>query len=112
MEKLNKKPGKQKRAFTLVELLIVVGIVGILIITLVVAVNFSTDKARQAGVQNMFSSYETAAQKAALQGSGFNDDLMQLASMLNKSLDSELKISVVSAITIRTASTKSVATTA
>ena len=95
MEKLNKKPGKQKRAFTLVELLIVVGIVGILIITLVVAVNFSTDKAKQAGVQNIFGSYETAAQKAALQGSGFNDDLMQLASMLNKSLDSELKISVV-----------------
>ena len=95
MKELNKKPGKQKRAFTLVELLIVVGIIGILVVTLVVAVNFSTDKAKQAGVQNIFSSYETAAQKAALQDSGFNDDLMQLASMLNKSLDSELKISVV-----------------
>ena len=88
MEKLNKKPGKQKRAFTLVELLIVVGIIGILIITLVVAVNFSTDKAIQAGVQNIFGSYETAAQKAALQGSGFDDDLMQLASMLNNTYKS------------------------
>ena len=94
MKHLFQKAKQQKKAFTLVELLIVVGIIGILVVTLVVAVDFSTDKAKTSGVNNILRTYETAASKAALQEAGFVDDLTQLANLLNKSLDSEFKVSV------------------
>ena len=94
MKHLFQKAKQQKKAFTLVELLIVVGIIGILVVTLVVAVDFSTDKAKTSGVNNVLRTYETAASKAALQEAGFVDDLTQLANLLNKSLDSEFKVSV------------------
>lgn len=94
MKHLLQKAKQQKKAFTLVELLIVLGIIGILVVTLVVAVDFSTDKAKTSGVNNVLKTYETAASKAALQEAGFVDDVTQLANLLNKSLDSEFKISI------------------
>ena len=44
-------------AFTLIELLIVIAIIGILFIVLVSKVDFATDKAKATGVQTTFRSY-------------------------------------------------------
>ena len=51
---------KQRKAFTLVELLIVIAIIGILFIVLVSKVDFATDKAKATGVQTDFRSFQLA----------------------------------------------------
>ena len=62
---------KNKRAFTLIELLIVIAIIGILFIVLVSKVDFATDKAKAAGVQTDFRSFQTAFEQVARENSGF-----------------------------------------
>ena len=85
----------KKKAFTLVELLIVMVIIGILTVTVVVGVNWSTDRARESGVQSTLHSYELAANKVGVQLAGYdNSSLDELVKLLNKSLDSELKLSI------------------
>ena len=61
-----------KKAFTLVELLIVVGIIGILFIVLVSKVDFATDKAKATGVQTDFRSFQMAFDTVAKENAGFN----------------------------------------
>ena len=65
MKKMNKK------AFTLIELLIVIAIIGILFIVLVSKVDFATDKAKATGVQTDFRSYQMAFETVARENAGF-----------------------------------------
>ena len=61
-----------KQAFTLIELLIVIAIIGILFIVLVSKVDFATDKAKATGVQTTFRSFQMAFDQVARENAGFN----------------------------------------
>ena len=61
-----------KKAFTLIELLIVIAIIGILFIVLVSKVDFATDKAKATGVQTDFRSFQMAFDTIAKENAGFN----------------------------------------
>lgn len=61
-----------KKAFTLIELLIVIAIIGILFVVLVSKVDFATDKAKASGVQTDFRSFQVAFETVAKEHSGFN----------------------------------------
>ena len=61
-----------KKAFTLIELLIVIAIIGILFIVLVSKVDFATDKAKATGVQTDFRSFQLAFDTVAKENDGFN----------------------------------------
>ena len=60
-----------KKAFTLIELLIVIAIIGILFVVLVSKVDFATDKAKATGVQTMFRSYQMAFETISRENAGF-----------------------------------------
>ena len=62
----------KKKAFTLIELLIVIAIIGILFIVLVSKVDFATDKAKATGVQTTFRSYQMAFETVSRENAGFN----------------------------------------
>ena len=62
----------RKQAFTLIELLIVIAIIGILFIVLVSKVDFATDKATASGVQTDFRSFQMAFDTVAKENAGFN----------------------------------------
>ncbi len=62
----------KKRAFTLIELLIVIAIIGILFIVLVSKVDFATDKAKASGVQTDFRSFQAALETVSKENAGFN----------------------------------------
>lgn len=62
----------RKQAFTLIELLIVIAIIGILFIVLVSKVDFATDKAKATGVQTDFRSFELAFETVSRENAGFN----------------------------------------
>ena len=62
----------KKKAFTLVELLIVIAIIGILFIVLVSKVDFATDKAKATGVQTDFRSFQLAFETVSKEKAGFN----------------------------------------
>ncbi len=62
----------KKKAFTLIELLIVIAIIGILFIVLVSKVDFATDKAKASGVQTDFRSFQVAFEMVSKENAGFN----------------------------------------
>ena len=62
----------KKKAFTLIELLIVIAIIGILFIVLVSKVDFATDKAKASGVQTDFRSFQVALEMVSKENAGFN----------------------------------------
>ena len=62
----------KKQAFTLIELLIVIAIIGILFIVLVSKVDFAMDKAKATGVQTDFRSFQLAFDTVAKENAGFN----------------------------------------
>ena len=62
----------KKKAFTLIELLIVIAIIGILFIVLVSKVDFATDKAKASGVQTDFRSFQVAFETVSKENAGFN----------------------------------------
>ena len=62
----------KKKAFTLIELLIVIAIIGILFIVLISKVDFATDKAKATGVQTDFRSFQLAFDTVAKEHAGFN----------------------------------------
>lgn len=64
---------KKKKAFTLVEILIVVAVIGILFVALVPRIDFAGDKARETGVKNDFRSYELAAEQLLRENAGLAD---------------------------------------
>ena len=61
-----------RKAFTLVELLIVIAIIGILFVVLVSKVDFATDKANATGVQTDFRSFQIAFETVSRENAGFN----------------------------------------
>ena len=63
---------KHKKAFTLIELLIVIAIIGILFIVLISKVDFASDKAKATGVQTDFRSFQLAFDTVAKENAGFN----------------------------------------
>ena len=67
-----KQLNNKKKAFTLIELLIVIAIIGILFIVLVSKVDFATDKAKATGVQTDFRSFQMALDTVAKENAGFN----------------------------------------
>ena len=87
-----------KKAFTLIELLIVIAIIGILFIVLVSKVDFATDKAKATGVQTDFRSFQLAFETVAREHQGFSvlvdEDYEQLEMAINKNLDNKLKIDI------------------
>ena len=68
----NKSFFNKRKAFTLVELLIVIAIIGILFIVLISKVDFATDKAKATGVQTDFRSFQVALETVARENAGFN----------------------------------------
>ena len=68
----NKSFMTKRKAFTLIELLIVIAIIGILFIVLVSKVDFATDKAKATGVQTDFRSFQLAFDTVAKENTGFN----------------------------------------
>ena len=60
----------KRKAFTLIELLIVIAIIGILFIVLVSKVDFATDKAKATGVQTDFRSFQVAIESVAKENAG------------------------------------------
>ena len=62
----------KKKAFTLIELLIVIAIIGILFVVLVSKVDFATDKAKATGVQTDFRSFQMALETVSKEKAGFN----------------------------------------
>ena len=68
----NKSFMTKKKAFTLIELLIVIAIIGILFIVLISKVDFATDKAKTTGVQTDFRSFQSAFDTVAKENAGFN----------------------------------------
>ena len=60
----------KKKAFTLIELLIVIAIIGILFIVLISKVDFATDKAKATGVQTDFRSFQVAIESVAKEHAG------------------------------------------
>ena len=69
---MNTTKKAMKRAFTLIELLIVIAIIGILFVVLVSRVDFATDKAKAAGVQADFRAFQMAFEQVARENAGFN----------------------------------------
>lgn len=67
-----KKTVINKKAFTLVEVLVVVVIIGILFVILMSNVDINTDKARATGVQNNFQEFALACELTAHEKLGFN----------------------------------------
>ena len=63
---------KQRKAFTLVELLIVIAVVSILFVVLISKVDFATNKARATGIQVDFKSLQYAFDTVAQKHGGFN----------------------------------------
>jgi prepilin-type N-terminal cleavage/methylation domain-containing protein len=62
----------KKKAFTLVELLIVIAVIGILFVVLISKVDFATDKSKATGVQTDFRSFQLAFEQVARENAGFN----------------------------------------
>ena len=87
-----------KRAFTLIELLIVIAIIGILFVVLISKVDFAADKANATGVQTDFRSFHMAFDIVAREHQGFteliNTDYEKLEKAINKHLDTSLKIDI------------------
>ena len=61
-----------KKAFTLIELLIVIAVIGILFVVLISKVDFATDKSKATGVQTDFRSFQLAFETVARENAGFN----------------------------------------
>lgn len=95
------KKTEKKRAFTLVEILIVVAVIGILFVTLVPRIDFAGDKARETGVKTDFRSFELAAEQVLRENAGIGEfcdasgdaDIAELAGAngINLYLDKAIK---------------------
>ncbi|MCR4719097.1 MAG: type II secretion system GspH family protein [Firmicutes bacterium] len=54
---------RKRKAFTLVEILIVVAVIGILFVALVPRIDFAGDSAREAGIKSDFRNFQLAAEQ-------------------------------------------------
>lgn len=100
---------KNKKGFTLVEVMTVVALIAILFVIFVPRIDFSTNKVREAGIQSDFRSYQLAFEQVARQNSGYTytDDAkadgsaegkwyaeQKLANAINSYLDKKLQITL------------------
>jgi prepilin-type N-terminal cleavage/methylation domain-containing protein len=89
---------KKANAFTLVEILVVILIIGLLFVFLVPKISNSTDKAREVGIKTTFHSYETAFESVMKERSGLGKnsvtDSDTLVGYVNGYLDPALQINV------------------
>ena len=94
-KKANGEKETKKKAFTLVEILIVVAVIGILFVALVPRIDFAGDKARETGVKNDFRSFELAAEQYLREKGGVSDvaDIAALCgdSAINMYLDGAMQ---------------------
>ena len=67
------KKSEKKRAFTLVEILIVVAVIGNFFVNLVPRNDFAGDKASETGVKTDFRSFELAAEQILRENAGLGD---------------------------------------
>ena len=93
-----------KKAFTLIEILITIAVLGILFVVLMANLNKSTDQAKTSGVQTDMHSMQAAIYSVGIEYAEFSDDLNVLAEQLNKSLDSSFNVTVETDV-LRTAGT-------
>ena len=89
----------KKKAFTLVELLVVITIIGILFIVLVSKLDFATDKAKATGVQTDFRSFQLAFETVAREQAGFSglvseNNYSALEQVINRNLDKDFQIEI------------------
>ena len=77
----------KRKAFTLMEMLIVVIFIAILSIVLVAFLNRNTDKAKSTGVQTDMRSLQVAIRQVGIEYGDFCDDINLLADRLNENLD-------------------------
>ena len=95
MNKLINRVRQHKKAFTLIELVIVILIIAILAIVLIPQLSSMTNKAKMAGVQEDFHEFQIASQAVAYEQSGLPntfDTKNSLFDILNKNLDAENRI--------------------
>ena len=83
---------KKKKAFTLVELLIVLAVIAILFVVYISKVGFATDKAKLVGVQTDFRSFYIATKAVQMECSTADIDTKEkFETALNKNLDETLR---------------------
>ncbi len=83
-----------KRAFTLIEVLIVIVIISILFIVLVSKVDFSVSESKEMQVTTDFLAYQLAVEQVCLEQKELTGDMNKLRDYLNKHLDYELLVKV------------------
>ena len=83
-----------KRAFTLVEVLIVIVIIGILFIVLVSKVDFSVSEAKEMSVTTDFLAYQLAMEQVCVKEKQLPSDMNVLRDKLNKYLEYDLLVNV------------------
>jgi prepilin-type N-terminal cleavage/methylation domain-containing protein len=82
----------KKRAFTLVEVLIVMIILSILFVALASRIDFSITSSKEMNVRTDFLSYELALEQVALEEKELNENMEKLRDQLNVHLDYELMV--------------------
>lgn len=87
---------RKRGAFTLVEILVVILIIGLLFVFLVPKIDSATDKARETGIKTDMRSYQTAFEAVAREHGGLGenaiDDADTAIKLINGYLDPALKI--------------------
>ena len=83
-----------RKAFTLVELLIVIIVIGILFIVLISRVDNTTNRANETGVKTDIRALQTAIHQVGVEQGEFTPNLLLLTEQLNKNLDTELLLRV------------------
>ncbi len=83
-----------KKAFTMVELLIVIVIISILFIVLISKIDFTSNGARESGTQNDLKMYVTAVTAASMKNAGFANNIYDLSLQINEYVDEEYQLSV------------------
>lgn len=86
------KPHSNKRAFTLVELLIVIAVITVLFVVYISKIGFASDKAKLSGVQTDFRSFYLATRAVVAEGN-LNDIKVsgKFEEALNKDLEDSLR---------------------
>lgn len=82
----------KKRAFTLLEVLIVLVVISILFIVLVSKVDFSVNSSKEMTVRTDFLSYQLAIEEVCLEEKGLVGNMAQLSEQLNVHLGDEFRM--------------------
>lgn len=98
---------KKRGAFTLVEILVVILIIGLLFVFLVPKIDSATDKARETGIKTDMRSYQTAFEAVAREHGGLGDNAIDgeeaAIKLINGYLDPALKITYAAGDAMETA---------